>query len=57
MSVKRNFIKEYGKDISLKKNGIMSLLSHVIKLVIILISSFACTQHTSHAGIIFNHGP
>ncbi|MEI6048683.1 MAG: MBL fold metallo-hydrolase [Bacteroidota bacterium] len=50
MSVKRNFIKEYGKDISLKKNGIMSLLSHVIKLVIILISSFACTQQAITTG-------
>ena len=50
MSVKRNFIKEYGKDISLKKNFIMSLLSHVIMLVIILISSFACTQQAITTG-------
>ena len=50
MSVKWNFIKEYGKDISVKKNRIMSLLSHVIMLVNILISSFACTQQAITTG-------
>jgi len=50
MSVKRNLIKEYSKDISLKNNRIMSLLSHVIMLVIILISSFACTQQAITVG-------
>ncbi len=50
MSVKRNFIKEYGKDISVKKNRIMSLLSYVIMLVSILTSSFACTQQAITTG-------
>ena len=50
MSAKRNFVKEDGQDISLKKNGIMSLLSHLILLVFILISSFACTQQAITVG-------
>jgi glyoxylase-like metal-dependent hydrolase (beta-lactamase superfamily II) len=50
MPVKRNFIKEYGKEISAKKNCIMSLLSHTIILVSILVSSFACTQKTITSG-------
>jgi glyoxylase-like metal-dependent hydrolase (beta-lactamase superfamily II) len=50
MPVKRNYIKEYGKDIFVKKNPIMSLLNHVIMLVSILISSFACTQQTITIG-------
>jgi glyoxylase-like metal-dependent hydrolase (beta-lactamase superfamily II) len=50
MSVKRNFIKQYGKDIFLKNNGIMSLLSHVIMPVIVLISSFACMQQAIIVG-------
>ncbi len=50
MSVKRNFIKEYGKYIFVKKNHIMSLLSHVIMLISILISSFACTHQPITTG-------
>jgi len=50
MPVKRNFIKEYGKDISVKKNRIMSLLNHVIMLVGMLISIFACTQQAITIG-------
>ena len=50
MSVKWNFLKEYGKDISVKKNRIMSLLSNVIMLVSILISSFACIQQAITTG-------
>lgn len=50
MPVKRNFTKEYGKDISVKKNRIMSLLSYVIMLVSILISSFACKQQAITTG-------
>jgi len=51
MSVKRNFIIEYGKDISVKENSIKSLLSHVIMSVIILISSFACSQQAITTGL------
>jgi glyoxylase-like metal-dependent hydrolase (beta-lactamase superfamily II) len=50
MSEKRNFIKEYCKNISIKKNLIMPLLSYMIMLVSILISSFACTQQAITTG-------
>jgi glyoxylase-like metal-dependent hydrolase (beta-lactamase superfamily II) len=50
MSVKRNFIKEYGKDITVKKNRNMSFLSYVISLVSILISGFACTHQAITTG-------
>ena len=44
MSVKRNFIKEHGKDISFRKKSIMALLSTSIIMVSILLTSFSCTQ-------------
>jgi len=50
MSVNRNFVNEYRKAISVKKNRIMSLLSYVIMLVGILISSFTCTQQAITTG-------
>jgi glyoxylase-like metal-dependent hydrolase (beta-lactamase superfamily II) len=50
MSVIRNFTKEYCKNISVKKNLIMPLLSYVILMVSILISSFACTQQVITTG-------
>ena len=50
MSVKRNFTKEYCKNISIKKNLIMPLLSYVIIMAGILISSIACTQQLISTG-------
>jgi glyoxylase-like metal-dependent hydrolase (beta-lactamase superfamily II) len=44
MSKRRNFIKESGKDISVKKNRNVSALSQVVIMLSILISSFSCTQ-------------
>ncbi len=44
MSKRRNFIKESGKDISVKKNRNVSALSQVIIMLSILISNFSCTQ-------------
>lgn len=50
MTVKRNFTKEYVKEISVNKNSILALLSYVIMLVIILLTGFACTQKTNPTG-------
>lgn len=47
MSVKRNYIKEYGKDVFLKKNSIMAFLSTTIIMVSILSTSFSCTQQAN----------
>ncbi len=44
MALKKNFIKGFGKNISVKKNGTVLSLSNVIILVSILISFFSCTQ-------------
>jgi len=50
MPVKKNFLKGYGKDISIKKNPTIPSLDLVIILVSILISSFACTQQAITTG-------
>jgi len=50
MPVKKNFLKGYGKDISIKKNRTIPSLSLVIILVSILISGFACKQQAITTG-------
>jgi glyoxylase-like metal-dependent hydrolase (beta-lactamase superfamily II) len=50
MPVNRNYIKEYGKDISLMKNSIMALLSTSIIMVSILLTSISCTQQIITTG-------
>ena len=50
MLLRKNLIKEYGKDIFDKKNPFRSLLSHIIILFSILIASFACAQQAIASG-------
>ncbi len=50
MPVKKNFLKGYGKNISIKKNHTIPSLSHVIILVSMLISGFTCKQQAITTG-------
>jgi glyoxylase-like metal-dependent hydrolase (beta-lactamase superfamily II) len=50
MPVIKNFLKGYGKDISIKKNCSIPSLSIVVILVSILISGFACKQQAITTG-------